>query len=183
MGLAEKRIREIDREDRESRDWLISEYLPYVKRIVYRFSRHLPPSVDAEDLIHVGVIGLMQALDSFNPEMENKFITYAVFRIKGAILSELRARDFLSRKNRKRIRELDSAYLRLERKFGREADDAELAEEIGVDLEQLYEIKNLSNIAFVSFDEVGYPSMKVDEDSDKYGSPRGDSISTCGWSS
>jgi len=168
MGLAEKRIREIDREDQASRDWLISEYLPYVKKIVYRFSRHLPPSVDVDDLINVGVIGLMQALESFNPEMDNKFITYAVFRIKGAILSELRSRDFLSRKNRKKIRELDSAHLTLERKLGREADDSELAEEIGVDLEQLYEIKNLSNIAFVSFDEFGYPSSKIKEDTDEY---------------
>jgi len=168
MGLAEKRIREINMKDQESRDWLISEYLPYVKKIVYRFSRYLPPSVDMDDLVNVGVIGLMQAMESFNPEMDNKFITYAVFRIKGAILSELRSRDFLSRKNRKKIRELDSAHLNLERKLGRKADDCELAEEIGVDLEQLHEIKNLSNIAFVSFDEFGYPSMKAGKEDKGY---------------
>ena len=168
MGLAEKRIREINREDQASRDWLISEYLPYVKKIVYRFSKYLPPSVDVDDLVNVGAIGLMQALESFNPEMDNKFITYAVFRIKGAILSELRSRDFLSRKNRKRTRELDNAHLSLERKLGREANDSELAEEIGVDLEQLYEIKNLSNIAFVSFDELGHAPMKANEDIGRY---------------
>jgi RNA polymerase sigma factor for flagellar operon FliA len=168
MGLAEKRIREIDRDDQASRDWLIAEYLPYVKKIVYRFSRYLPPSVDVDDLINVGVIGLMQAFESFNPEMDNKFITYAVFRIKGAILSELRSRDFLSRKNRKKIRELDAAYLNLERKLGREVDDEELAEEIGIDLEQLYEIKNLSNIAFITFDEFGYASTKLRDDDDRY---------------
>jgi RNA polymerase sigma factor for flagellar operon FliA len=151
-------------EDQESREWVISEYLPYVKKIVYRFSRHLPPSVDMDDLINVGVIGLMQAMESFNPEMDNKFITYAVFRIKGAILSELRSRDFLSRKNRKKLRELDSAHLNLERKLGRKVDDCELAEEIGVDLEQLYEIKNLSTIAFVSFDEFGYLTMKSERE-------------------
>lgn len=174
MGLAEKRIREIDRDDQASRDWLIAEYLPYVKKIVYRFSRHLPPSVDVDDLINVGVIGLMQAFESFNPEMDNKFITYAVFRIKGAILSELRSRDFLSRKNRKKIRELDNAYLNLERKLGREVDDDELAEEIGIELDQLYEIKNLSNIAFISFDEFGYSSTKLREDDTRY-SPDGNS--------
>ena len=168
MGLAEKRIREINREDQASRDWLISEYLPYVKKIVYRFSKYLPPSVDVDDLINVGVIGLMQALESFNPEMDNKFITYAVFRIRGAILSELRSRDFLSRQNRKRIRELDIAYNGLVRKLGREADDSELAEEIGVDLEQVYEMKNLANIAFVSFDELGFPSNKIKGVNDRY---------------
>lgn len=168
MGLAEQRIREINREDQESRDWLVSQYIPYVKKIVYRLSRHLPPHVDTDDLIHVGVIGLIQALESFNPEMDNKFITYAVFRIKGAILSELRSRDFLSRKNRRKIRELDGAYLYLERKLGREADDSEVAEEIGVNLEQLHEIKNLSNIAFVSFDELGYPSKKIKGGNDGY---------------
>jgi len=166
MGLAEKRIREINREEQSSRDWLIKEYLPYVKRIVYRFSKNLPPSVDTEDLIHVGVIGLMQAMESFNPEMENKFITYAVFRIKGAILSELRSRDYLSRKNRKKIRELDNAYLSLERKYQRGVDDYEVAEEFGLEIEQLHEIKNLTNIGFVSFDEIECPSGKIKDGSE-----------------
>lgn len=138
-----------------SRDELIEEYLPHVKRIVHRIAIHLPPHVEIDDLIHVGVIGLMQAIERYDSSRNNTFLTYAVFRIKGAVLSELRSRDFLSRANRRKVRELDRAYMGLEQKKGRAVDDRELAEEIGVPLEEVQEIKKMSSISFVSFEEMG----------------------------
>jgi RNA polymerase sigma factor for flagellar operon FliA len=90
-------------------------------------------------------------------------MTYAIFRIKGAVLSELRARDFLSRSNRRKIRELESAYLRLEQKLGREADDQEIAQELGVDLEQVYRTKQMSSISFISLEELGVSSRDEKE--------------------
>jgi len=138
-----------------SRDELITEYLPHVKRIVHRIAIHLPPHVEIDDLIHVGVIGLMQAIERYDSSRNNTFLTYAVFRIKGAVLSELRSRDFLSRANRRKVRELDRAYTGLEQKKGRAVDDRELAEEIGVPLEEVQEIKKMSSISFVSFEEMG----------------------------
>jgi RNA polymerase sigma factor for flagellar operon FliA len=90
-------------------------------------------------------------------------MTYAIFRIKGAVLSELRARDFLSRSNRRKIRELESAYLRLEQKLGREADDQEIAEELGIDLEQVYRTKQMSSISFISLEELGVSSRDEKE--------------------
>ena len=66
-----------------SRDELIEEYLPHVKRIVHRIAIHLPPHVEIDDLIHVGVIGLMQAIERYDSSRNNTFLTYAVFRIKG----------------------------------------------------------------------------------------------------
>ena len=90
-------------------------------------------------------------------------MTYAIFRIKGAVLSELRARDFLSRSNRRKIRELESAYLRLEQKLGREADDQEIARELGVDLEQVYRTKQMSSISFISLEELGVSSRDEKE--------------------
>jgi len=138
-----------------SRDQLIEEYLPHVKRIVHRIAIHLPPHVEIDDLIHVGVIGLMQAIERYDSTRNNTFLTYAIFRIKGAVLSELRSRDFLSRANRRKVRELDRAYMGLEQKKGRAVDDRELAEEIGVPLEEVQEIKKLSSISFVSFEEMG----------------------------
>jgi RNA polymerase sigma factor for flagellar operon FliA len=144
-----------------SRDELIEEYLPHVKRIVHRIAIHLPPHVEVDDLIHVGVIGLMQAIERYDSSRNNTFLTYAVFRIKGAVLSELRSRDFLSRANRRKVRELDRAYMGLEQKKGRSVDDRELAEEIGVPLEEVQEIKKMSSISFVSFEEMG---IQTDEE-------------------
>ena len=158
MALAESLAKHQDRDNQLLRDQLITKYLPNVKRIVYRIASHLPATVDVEDLINVGVIGLIQAIDRYDPTRDNKFLTYAVFRIKGAVLSELRSRDFLSRSNRKKIRDLERAYIRLEHKFGRDVDDSEVAEEMGISLEQLDDIKRMSNISFVNYEEIGYRS-------------------------
>ncbi len=144
-----------------SRDQLIEEYLPHVKRIVHRIAIHLPPHVEIDDLIHVGVIGLMQALERYDSTRNNTFLTYAVFRIKGAVLSELRSRDFLSRANRRKVRELDRAYMGLEQRKGRAVDDRELANEIGVSLAEVQEVKKMSSISFVSFEEMG---IQTDEE-------------------
>jgi RNA polymerase sigma factor for flagellar operon FliA len=127
-----------------------------VKRIVNRIAVHLPATIEIDDLINVGVIGLIQAIERYDPTRDNKFITYAVFRIKGAVLSELRSRDFLGRTTRRKIRDLEKAYLKLEQKLGREVTDEEVAREMNMDLDQFYKVKRMSSISFVSFEEIGY---------------------------
>jgi RNA polymerase sigma factor for flagellar operon FliA len=163
MALAQTRRKKLIPKDPAYRDQLISEYLPYVKRIVQRLAVHLPSTVDIDDLMNVGVIGLIQAVDRYDPRRDNKFMTYAIFRIKGAVLSELRARDFLSRSNRRKIRELESAYQRLEQKLGREVDDKEIAQELGIELEQVYRTKQMSSISFISLEELGVSSRDEKE--------------------
>ena len=163
MALAQTRTKKVAQKDPVYREQLITEYLPYVKRIVQRLAVHLPSTVDIDDLMNVGVIGLIQAVDRYDPRRDNKFMTYSIFRIKGAVLSELRARDFLSRSNRRKIRELESVYLRLEQKLGREADDREIAQELGVDLEQVYRTKQMSSISFISLEELGVSSRDEKE--------------------
>ena len=163
MALAQTRAKKLISKDPAYRDQLISEYLPYVKRIVQRLAVHLPSTVDIDDLMNVGVIGLIQAADRYDPRRDNKFMTYAIFRIKGAVLSELRARDFISRSNRRKIRELESAYQRLEQKLGREVDDKEIAQELGIELEQVYRTKQMSSISFVSLEELGVSSKDEKE--------------------
>jgi RNA polymerase sigma factor for flagellar operon FliA len=138
----------------------MATYLPHVKRIVNRMAIHLPATVDIEDLYNVGVIGLIQAIDRFDPGRNNKFITYATHRIRGAVLSELRSRDFLSRSNRRKIREMDNTYAMLEQKLGRDVEAHELAEAMQIDLEELDKIKGLSSISFISFEEMGYSESK-----------------------
>ena len=158
MDLAQSREESFGKDSHLLRNQIINEYLPYVKRIVNRIAVHLPASIEIDDLVNVGVIGLIQAIERYDPTRDNKFITYAVFRIKGAVLSELRSRDFLGRTTRRKIRDLEKAYLKLEQKLGREVSDEEVANEMNMDLEQFYKVKRMSSISFVSFEEVGYTS-------------------------
>ena len=158
MNLAQSREEAFSKDNHLLRDQIINEYLPYVKRIVNRIAVHLPSTIEVDDLINVGVIGLIQAIERYDPTRDNKFITYAVFRIKGAVLSELRSRDFLGRTTRRKIRDLEKAYLKLEQQLGREVTDEEVAEEMNMDLDQFYKVKRMSSISFVSFEELGYPS-------------------------
>ncbi len=156
MELARRQADDLIREDNLQRDCLINEHLPHVKYIVHRIAAHIPPSVDIDDLITAGIIGLIEAVDRYDPERDNKFMTYATFRIRGAVLSELRSRDFLSRLNRRKFRELQKAYFDMEQKLGREVNDEEIAEELGLDLEELHEIKTISSLSFIGFEEMGY---------------------------
>jgi RNA polymerase sigma factor for flagellar operon FliA len=160
MKLAEMRTPVSSDRQVPSREQLILKYLPYVKRIVNRIAIHLPPNVDTEDLMNVGVIGLIQAIDRYDETRDNKFTTYAAFRIRGAVLSELRSRDYLSRSSRKKIRELERMVLKLEQKFDREVADEEVADAMEIELDELYQIKQMSSISFISFEELGYSSAR-----------------------
>ena len=158
MDLAQTKEECFGKNSHLLRNQIINEYLPYVKRIVNRIAVSLPATIEVDDLVNVGIIGLIQAIERYDPNRDNKFISYAVFRIKGAVLSELRSRDFLGRTTRKKIRDLEKAYLKLEQKLGREVADEEVAKEMNMDLEQFYKVKRMSSISFVSFEEVGYTS-------------------------
>ncbi len=155
MEPAKREIEQGWRSNYALRDELVTEYLPYVKSIAHRMAVHLPPSVEAEDLVNAGVIGLMNAIERYDSTRENKFITYALFRIRGAMLSELRSRDFFSRSNRSKIRELEKAYQDLNLKLGREAKDDEVAEKLGISLDEFYDIRKMSMMSFISFEEIG----------------------------
>lgn len=149
-----------NKSDSLSREQTIMRYLPHVKRIVQRIAVHLPQSVEIDDLLNVGVIGLIQAIERYDPARDNKFMTYAAFRIRGAVLSELRSRDYISRTNRRKVRELEKTYLKLEQKKGGEVEDHEIVKELGVSFEQFYRIKQMSNVAIISLEEMGYSSEK-----------------------
>jgi len=164
MDALEAQVKTYDRNDPDARDSVITSYLPHVKRIVHRMAVHLPANVEIDELVNAGIIGLIQAVDRFDPSRDNKFITYATFRIKGAVLSELRSRDYLGRSVRKKVRDLDNTYSMLEHKLGREVQDEEVAAEMGVSLDKMYQIKKMSGISFISFEEIGC-STKEEKDS------------------
>ena len=164
MELASRETGQGWKENDSLRDELIIEYLPYVKSIAHRMAVHLPPSVDPDDLVNAGVIGLMNAIERYDSTRQNKFITYALFRIRGAILSELRSRDFFSRSNRSKIRELERAYADLNLKLGREPRDDEVAGELGISMDEFYDIRKMSSMSFVSFEEIGAFSNEEKDD-------------------
>ena len=160
MQLAEEQKNNFNKNDSLSREQIIMQYLPHVKRIVQRIAVYLPKSVEIDDLLNVGVIGLIQAIERYDPARDNKFMTYAAFRIRGAVLSELRSRDYISRTNRRKVRELEKTYLKLEQKKGGDVEDHEVVKEMGVSFEQFHKIKQMSNISIISLEEMGYSSDK-----------------------
>ena len=164
MFLAESQIDYEKGEYHLSKNALINENLSYVKSIVCRMAGHLPSCVEIDDLINSGIIGLIEAAEHYNPDKNIKFRTYAAFRIRGAILTELRSRDFLSRSTRQKRRELEAAYLKLEQELCREANDEEVAEELGIDLDEFYKIKKMTSVSFISFDEIGLYSNEQKKD-------------------
>jgi len=160
MQLAEEQKNNFNKIDNLSREQIIMQYLPQVKHIVQRIAAHLPQNVEIDDLLNVGVIGLIQAIERYDPARNNKFMTYAAFRIRGAVLSELRSRDYISRTDRRKVRDLEKTYLKLEQKKGGDVEDHEVVKEMGVSFEQFYKVKQMSNIAIISLEEMGYSSDK-----------------------
>ena len=123
----------------DQKEEIIREFLPYIKYTAYRLSWKLPPHVTIDDLISVGLMGLMDALKRFQPG-KVKLKTYAELRIKGAMIDELRATAWIPRSMRKKIEEINNARLKLERKFGRAPDDAEVAKSLKMPLKEYYRI-------------------------------------------
>ncbi|MBT8351866.1 MAG: FliA/WhiG family RNA polymerase sigma factor [Deltaproteobacteria bacterium] len=158
--MAKEQKKKFNKSDSLNREQTIMQYLPHVKRIVQRIAVHLPQSVEIEDLLNVGVIGLIQAIERYDPARDNKFMTFAAFRIRGAVLSELRSRDYISRTNRRKVRELEKTYLKLEQKKGGDVEDHEVIKEMGINVEQFHKIKQMSNVAIISLEEMGYSSDK-----------------------
>ncbi|NLW16241.1 MAG: FliA/WhiG family RNA polymerase sigma factor [Firmicutes bacterium] len=125
------------RADGAARLALIEHYLPLVKRICGRMSLNLPSYVDPGDLESAGVLGLMDAINNYCPDRGVKFETYAAMRIKGAIIDSLRQIDFVPRTVRQRAKQLQQAMQDLQTKLGRSAEEAELAAELGISVDEL----------------------------------------------
>jgi RNA polymerase sigma factor for flagellar operon FliA len=121
----------------ETREQVIKEFLPYIKYTAYRLSWKLPPHVTIDDLISVGLIGLMDALDRFEPG-KVKLKTYAELRIKGSMIDELRATAWIPRSMRKKIDVINKERMRLEKKNGRMPDDSEVAKSLKMPLDEYF---------------------------------------------
>jgi RNA polymerase sigma factor for flagellar operon FliA len=113
----------------------IAEFTPLVKRIAHYMIARLPVSVEVDDLIQVGMIGLMDALDRYEEMPGAQFATYAQQRVRGAMLDELRQMDWLPRGARRNLRQIEAAVNVLQQRLGRSPTETEIANELGVALE------------------------------------------------
>ena len=137
------------------RETLICKYAPLVKYFAERLAIRLPPHISKEELISAGTLGLFNALDNYDPEKGIKFQTYAAYRVKGAILDELRKLDWVPRSVRRDIQRIETAIAALQTKLGREPNDFEIARELGLDLDRYFKILHRARgVHLVSLDGV-----------------------------
>jgi RNA polymerase sigma factor for flagellar operon FliA len=133
-----------------------AKFFPYIEKVARRLARRLPAHVEIDDLISSGVIGLMEAAERFDPKRVDRFEAFAEFRIRGAMLDDLRSRDTLSRDMRRLSNELRDATRRLESQLGRTPDQEEIARRLGVGVDELYaRQQKLSGSSVVGIDDAG----------------------------
>jgi RNA polymerase sigma factor for flagellar operon FliA len=122
------------------KDALVQDYLPLVKRIAYHMMTRLPASVEVDDLIQAGLMGLLDAVDRFDDEQGAHFETYATQRVRGAMLDELREADWASRNVRRAGRQIENAIHVLQQRHRRPPSEQEIAAEMGLDIQSYFEL-------------------------------------------
>ncbi len=138
----------------KEKDALIMEYSPLIKFVAQKISSRLPSNIELDDLISAGVIGLMDAIEKYDPSRDNKFKTYAEFRIRGAILDELRAQDWVPRSIRDKSKIVDKAIGQLELKLKRVPTEEEVAQHLNVTLDEYYDLLNqVKPVSLLSIDD------------------------------
>ncbi len=136
---------------------LLDKYVPLVRNVATRMAMGFPKSVELNDLVSTGVIGLIEAFSHYDPDRGVKFETYAVPRIRGAILDELRALDWVPRSTRAKSREIERAFTFLENKFGRPPEKTELAKYMKITMQELHlSLDDVTGTNMLSLDEIIY---------------------------
>ena len=150
--------------DKALRDRLIVNYSPLVKYVAGRLGSGLPAHVDEADLVSYGLLGLMSAIDRYDPARDLKFETYAIARIRGSIIDELRTLDWVPRSVRSRAREIERAIRELEGNYGRAPTDEEIAEKVGITPGELEEsLVDISRTSIAALDELWSTSNEGDQ--------------------
>jgi RNA polymerase sigma factor for flagellar operon FliA len=145
--------------DQHVRDRLILTYAPLVKFVAGRVGASLPAHVDEQDLVSYGLLGLIGAIERYDPDREIKFETFAMARIRGAIIDELRSLDWVPRSVRARAREIERAIVELERTLMRAPTDEEIAAKIGITEEELEgSLTEISRSSMAALDELWSPA-------------------------
>ncbi|MFT4583474.1 MAG: RNA polymerase sigma factor for flagellar operon FliA [Pirellulaceae bacterium] len=140
---------------RETQTDYVEKFAPLVKRIAYHLMSRLPPTVQVDDLIQSGMIGLLEAARNYDAEQGASFETYAGIRIRGSMLDEIRKGDWAPRSLHRRVREITRAVAELEAEHGRDARDSEVADRIGTTLDEYYHtLQDASGYRVFSFEDL-----------------------------
>ncbi|RYZ55372.1 MAG: FliA/WhiG family RNA polymerase sigma factor [Proteobacteria bacterium] len=159
-GLVKRYKQDTKGVDGKLRDQLIMDYAPLIRFVAQRIAARLPSNIDIDDLISAGVIGLMDAIEKYDPSRDNKFKTYAEFRIRGAILDELRSQDWVPRSVRDKAKKIEKTYAELEQKLGRAVSDEELSGALGIQLDEYYDmVSKVKAVTLLSIDELSGPNQ------------------------
>ena len=151
----------------KAQDELVNRHAPLVKRIAYHLMSRLPPSVQADDLIQAGMIGLLEASRNYDPTQGASFETYAGIRIRGAMLDEIRRTDWTPRSVHRKARQVAEAVRVIENKNGRDARDAEVAALMGIGLDEYHKIlQDATGCRVFSFED---PAALGGGEDDDYG--------------
>jgi RNA polymerase sigma factor for flagellar operon FliA len=149
--------------DRALRDRLILTYAPLVKYVAGRLGSGLPAHVEEGDLVSYGLLGLIGAIERFDPERDIKFETYAIARIKGSIIDELRSMDWVPRSVRARARDIERAIAELEARLNRAPNDDEIAAKLGITEDELQDaLLEISRSSIAALDELWQSSASGD---------------------
>src|SRR5271166_2943207 len=154
MLQAQTAYKEQQVDEKEDREQLIMKELPQVYYIARRIHERLPQQVPFEDLVHAGVIGLIEAVRSYDPSKSVPLKSYAKFRIRGAILDSIRELDWGSRRLRHKGRQLEEVISSLSKKLGRQPEEQEIAAEMGIPIDELYDIAHRIDGAILVGQEV-----------------------------
>lgn len=159
-GLVKRYKQDTNGVDGRLRDQLIMDYAPLIRFVAQRIAARLPSNIDIDDLISAGVIGLMDAIEKYDPSRDNKFKTYAEFRIRGAILDELRSQDWVPRSVRDKAKKIERMYAELEQKYGRPVSDSEISEALEMPLDEYQEmLAKVKAVTLLSIDELTGPNQ------------------------
>ncbi|MDG1481621.1 MAG: FliA/WhiG family RNA polymerase sigma factor [Myxococcota bacterium] len=148
----------------QSRDELIMQYYPMVRRVSFRMVRRLPRHVDVEDLVNIGMLGLIDAVDRFEPGRAQSFSAYARIRVQGAIVDEMRKNDWVPRSVRDRAGRLERARQELKLQLNHEPTADQLAERLGITTQRLEELYRTADIrVLVSMEDGGEDEGTIGE--------------------
>lgn len=124
----------------DQKEDLLKQHVSLVKKLAYQLKAKLPPSVELDDLIQAGMMGLMDAVNRFEDIHGAQFETYAAQRVRGAMLDELRNTDWLPRSMRKSMRDIETAISQLEQEFGRQPSEKEIAKKLNLSMDEYFEL-------------------------------------------
>ena len=148
----------------ENREAIILEYAPMIKYVAGRIALRLPAHIEVDDLVSVGVLGLFDAIQKYDPSRGAKFKTYAEFRVRGAILDELRSLDWVPRSVRQKASAMDAVVQKLQSQLARPPEDEEVAAELGLNMEEYFAaVRQTRSMPVLSLEDLGVTKESGDQ--------------------